>query len=85
MTKKTFNEFVKSIELYRDQTGYFDIMAQFCEIFNDEEQSINILSQKKKDELIHVPLEQIKLDELYKEKKFDEIINILFKNNKRKS
>ena len=62
LTKKTFNEFVKNIELYRDQTGYFDIVAQFCEIFNDEEQLINILSQKKKDELIHVPLEEIKLD-----------------------
>ena len=82
LTKKTFNEFVKNIELYRDQTGYFDIVAQFCEIFNDEEQLINILSQKKKDELIHVPLEEIKLDKLYKEKKYDEIINVLFKKIK---
>ena len=82
LTKKTFNEFVKNIELYRDQSGYFDIVAQFCELFNDEEQLINILSQKKKDELIHVPLEDIKLDKLYKEKKYDEIIKILFKKIK---
>jgi hypothetical protein len=78
MTKKIFDEFVKNIELYRDQTGYFDIVAQFSEIFNDEEKLINILSQKKKEELIHVPLDDIKLDKLYKEKKFDEIIKILF-------
>ena len=78
MTKKIFDEFVKNIELYRDQTGYFDIVAQFSEIFNDEEKLINILSQKKKEELIHVPLDDIKLDKLYKEKKFDEIVKILF-------
>ena len=82
LTKKTFNEFVKNIELYRDQSGYFDIVAQFCELFKDEEQLINILSQKKKDELIHVPLEEIKLDKLYKEKKYDKIINIIFKKIK---
>ena len=82
LTKKTFNEFIKNKELYREQTGYFDIVAQFCEIFNDEEQLINTLSQKKKEELIHVPLEEIKLDKLYKEKKYDEIINILFKKIK---
>ena len=78
MTKKIFDEFVKNIELYRDQTGYFDIVAQFSEIFNDEEKLINILSQKKKEELIHVPLDDIKLEKLYKEKKFDEIVKILF-------
>ena len=82
MTKKMFNEFVKNIELYRDQKGYFDIVAQFSEIFNDEEQLIKILSQKKKEELIHVPLEEIKLDKLYKEKKYDEIINVLYKKIK---
>ena len=82
LTKKTFNEFIKNIDLYRDQSGYFDIVAQFYEIFNDEEQLINILSQKKKDELIHVPLEEIKMEKLYKEKKYDEIINILFKKIK---
>ena len=78
MTKKIFDEFAKNIELYRDQTGYFDIVAQFSEIFNDEEKLINILSQKKKEELIHVPLDDIKLEKLYKEKKFDEIVKILF-------
>ena len=78
MTKKIFDEFVKNIELYRDQTGYFDIVAQFAEIFKDEEKLINILSQRKKEELIHVPIDDIKLDKLYKEKKFDEIIKILF-------
>ena len=78
MTKKIFDEFVKNIELYRDQTGYFDIVAQFSEIFNDEEKLINILSQKKKEELIHVPLDDIKLEKLYKEKKYDEIVKILF-------
>ena len=82
MTKKKFDEFVKNIELYRDQKGYFDIVAQFAEIFNDEEKLINILSQKKKDELIHVPLDDIKMDKLYKEKKYDEIISILFKKIK---
>ena len=87
MTKKKFDEFVKNIEKYRDQKGYFDIVAQFAEIFNDEEKLINILSQKKKDELIHVPLDDIKMDKLYKEKKYDEIISILFnkiKNNPEK-
>ena len=78
LTKKMFNDFVKNMESYREQTGYFDIVAQFCEIFNDEEQLINILSQKKKDELIHVPLEEIKMDKLLKEKKYDEIIKVLF-------
>ena len=78
MTKKVFADFVKNMDIYREQTGYFDIVAQFCEIFNDEEQLINILSQKKKDELVHVPLEEIKLEKLYKEKKYDEIIKILF-------
>ena len=82
MTKKKFDEFVKNIELYRDQKGYFDIVAQFAEIFNDEEKLINILSQKKKEELIHVPLDDIKMDKLYKEKKYDEIISILFKKIK---
>ena len=82
MTKKKFDEFVKNIELYRDQKGYFDIVAQFAEIFNDEEKLINILSQKKKEELIHVPLDEIKMDKLYKEKKYDEIISILFKKIK---
>ena len=82
MTKKKFDEFVKNIELYRDQKGYFDIAAQFAETFNDEEKLINILSQKKKDELIHVPLDDIKMDKLYKEKKYDEIISILFKKIK---
>ena len=82
LTKKMFEEFVKNIEKYRDQTGYFDIVAQFAEIFNDEELLIKILSEKKKDELIHVPLEDIKLDKLYKEKKYDEIISILFKKIK---
>ena len=43
LTKKTFNEFIKNKELYREQTGYFDIVAQFCEIFNDEEQLINTI------------------------------------------
>ena len=87
MTKKKFDEFVKNIELYRDQKGYFDIVAQFAEIFNDEEKLINILSQKKKEELIHVPLDDIKMDKLYKEKKYDEIISTLFnkiKNNPEK-
>ena len=78
MTKKIFDDFVKNIELYRGQSGYFDIVAQFSEIFKDEERLINILSQKKKEELIHVPLDDIKLDKLYKEKKYDEIIKTLF-------
>ena len=82
MTKKIFDDFVKNIELYREQTGYFDIVAQFADIFNDEETMINVLSQKKKDELIHVPLDEIKLDKLYREKKFDEIISALFKKIK---
>lgn len=82
MVKKKFDEFVKNMELYRDQKGYFDIVAQFAEIFNDEEKLINILSQKKKEELIHVPLDEIKMDKLYKEKKYDEIISILFKKIK---
>lgn len=82
MTKKIFDDFVKNIELYREQTGYFDIVAQFADIFNDEETMINVLSQKKKDELIHVPLDEIKLDKLYREKKFDDIISVLFKKIK---
>ena len=82
MTKKIFDDFVKNIELYREQAGYFDIEAQFADIFNDEETMINVLSQKKKDELIHVPLDEIKLDKLYREKKFDDIISALFKKIK---
>ena len=82
LTKKMFDDFVKKIDDYRDQTGYFDIVAQFAEIFDDEELLIKILSEKKKEELIHVPLEDIKLGKLYKEKKYDEIINTLFKKIK---
>ena len=65
MIKKIFDKFFNNMELYRSQTGYFDIIAQFLDAF-------------KKDELIHVPLEEIKLDKLYKDKKYDEIIKILF-------
>ena len=78
MIKKIFDKFLGNIELYRDQTGYFDIIAQFLDAFNDEEKLIDILSKRKKEELIHVPLEEIKLDKLYKDKKYDEIIKILF-------
>ena len=78
MIKKIFEKFLGNIELYRSQVGYFDIIAQFLDAFNDEEKLIDILSKRKKDELIHVPLEEIKLDKLYKDKKYDEIIKILF-------
>ena len=78
MTKKIFEKFLNNIELYRSQTGYFDIVGQFLNEFKEEEKVINILSQKKKEELIHVPLEEIKLDKLYKDKKYDEIIKILY-------
>ena len=78
MTKKIFEKFLNNIELYRTQTGYFDIVAQFLDAFNDENKLIEVLSNKKKDELIHVPLEEIKLDKYYKDKKYDEIIKILF-------
>ena len=78
MSKKIFDKFLNNMELYRSQTGYFDIIAQFLDAFKDDEKLINILSQRKKEELIHVPLEEIKLDKLYKDKKYDEIIKILF-------
>ena len=78
MIKKIFDKFLNNIELYRDQTGYFDIIAQFLDAFKEDEKMINILSQRKKEELIHVPLEEIKLDKLYKDKKYDEIIKVLF-------
>ena len=78
MIKKIFDKFLNNMELYRSQTGYFDIIAQFLDAFKEDEKLINILSQRKKDELIHVPLEEIKLDKLYKDKKYDEIIKILF-------
>ena len=78
MIKKIFDKFFNNMELYRSQTGYFDIIAQFLDAFKEDEKLINILSQRKKDELIHVPLEEIKLDKLYKDKKYDEIIKILF-------
>ena len=78
MIKKIFEKFLNNIELYRSQTGYFDIIAQFLDAFKEEDKLIEILSNKKKDELIHVPLEEIKLDKLYKDKKYDEIIKILF-------
>ena len=78
MTKKIFEKFLNNIELYRTQVGYFDIVAQFLDAFKDEDKLIEVLSNKKKDELIHVPLEEIKLDKLYKDKKYDEIIKILF-------
>ena len=78
MIKKIFDKFLNNIELYRDQTGYFDIVAQFLDAFKEEEKLINILSQRKKDELIHVPLEDIKLDKLYKDKKYDDIIKTLY-------
>ena len=78
MIKKIFEKFLNNIELYREQTGYFDIVAQFLNEFKDEDKMINILSQKKKEELIHVPLDDIKMDKLYNEKKYDEIIKILY-------
>ena len=78
MIKKIFDKFLNNMELYRSQTGYFDIIAQFLDAFKEDEKLINILSQRKKEELIHVPLEEIKLDKLYKDKKYDEIIKILF-------
>ena len=78
MIKKIFDKFLNNMELYRSQTGYFDIIAQFLDAFKEDEKLINILSQRKKEELIHVPLEEIKLDKLYKDKQYDEIIKILF-------
>ena len=78
MIKKIFDKFFNNMELYRSQTGYFDIIAQFLDAFKEDEKLINILSQRKKEELIHVPLEEIKLDKLYKDKQYDEIIKILF-------
>ena len=78
MIRKIFDKFLNNMELYRDQTGYFDIIAQFLDAFKEDEKMINILSQRKKEELLHVPLEEIKLDKYYKDKKYDEIIKILF-------
>ena len=78
MIRKIFDKFLNNMELYRDQTGYFDIIAQFLDAFKEDEKMINILSQRKKEELLHVPLEEIKLDKFYKDKKYDEIIKILF-------
>jgi len=78
MIKKIFDKFLNNIELYRDQTGYFDIVSQFLDAFKEEEKLINILSKRKKDELIHVPLEDIKFDKLYKDKKYDDIIKTLY-------
>ena len=78
MIRKIFDKFLNNMELYRDQTGYFDIIAQFLDAFKEDEKMINILSQRKKEELLHVPLEEIKLDKFYRDKKYDEIIKILF-------
>ena len=78
MTKKILDKFLNNVELYREQTGYFDIVAQFLDVFKEEDKMIDILSKKKKEELIHVPLDEIKMDKLYKDKKYDEIIKILF-------
>ena len=83
MTKKIFEKFLNNIEIYRTQIGYYDIISQFFTEFKEEEKMINILSNKKKEELIHVPLDEIKMDILYKDKKYDEIIKILY--NKIKS
>ena len=37
MIKKIFDKFLGNIELYREQTGYFDIVAQFLNEFKDED------------------------------------------------
>ena len=78
MILKVFEDFYKDKEKFKDEKGYFDIIAQFAFLFNDEPKLNDLFNEKMEGDLIHVPLNDIKLDKLLNKKKYDEIIKILF-------
>ena len=78
MTLKVFEDFYKDKEKYKEEKGYFDIIAQFAILFKDEQKLNDLFNEKIEGDLIHVPLDDIKLDKLLNQKKYDEIIKILY-------
>ena len=82
MTKKIYEDLIKSFDELHDENGYFDIIAQYCFEFNEPDKFMQILEKKDPSELTHVPIEDIKLDGFLKEGKINEIILYLYNNIK---